>query len=94
MEQSPPREADSSSGSQKIPNPPMEPEGPLPYSQEPATGPYPEPDKSTPHFPILFPEDMFPHYYRIYAQVFRVFFPIRFSDQNFVLISHLSYTRV
>jgi hypothetical protein len=26
----------------------MEPEGSLLYSQEPATGPYPEPDESTP----------------------------------------------
>jgi hypothetical protein len=30
----------------------MEPEGSLPYSQEPATGPYPEPDASTPHLTL------------------------------------------
>jgi hypothetical protein len=29
----------------------MKPEGSLPRSQEPATGPYPEPDASTPHLP-------------------------------------------
>jgi hypothetical protein len=31
----------------------MEPEASLPPSQEPSTGPYPEPDQSNPYHPIL-----------------------------------------
>jgi hypothetical protein len=31
----------------------MEPEGSLPRSQEPSTGPYPKPDESNPYHPIL-----------------------------------------
>jgi hypothetical protein len=32
----------------------MDTESLLPYSQDPATGPYPEPDESIPYYPILF----------------------------------------
>jgi hypothetical protein len=32
----------------------MEPEGLLPSSQQPATGPYSDPDESSPHLPTLF----------------------------------------
>jgi hypothetical protein len=31
----------------------MEPEGPLQFSREPFTDPYPEPDQSSPYHPIL-----------------------------------------
>jgi hypothetical protein len=31
----------------------MEPEGSLPCSQEPSSGPYPDPDRSSPYNPIL-----------------------------------------
>jgi hypothetical protein len=37
----------------------MEPEGSLPCSQEPATGPYPDPDESSPQRLILFSKDTF-----------------------------------
>jgi hypothetical protein len=37
----------------------MEPEGSLPYLQQPATGPCLEPDKSTPQLPSLFLIDSF-----------------------------------
>ena len=35
----------------------MEPESSLPYSQAPATCPYPEPTPSSPHNPFPLPED-------------------------------------
>ena len=37
----------------------MEPESSLPYSQVPATCPYPEPTTSSPHNPLPLPEDPF-----------------------------------
>ena len=35
----------------------MEPENSLPYSQVPATSPYPEPTPSSTHNPLPLPED-------------------------------------
>jgi hypothetical protein len=37
----------------------METDSSLPCSQQPATGPYAEPDESIPHLRILFPQDPF-----------------------------------
>jgi hypothetical protein len=54
MEQSPSWEA---AASQEIPHIFMEPESSLPYSQVPATHPYPDPTPSSPHDPLQLPED-------------------------------------
>jgi hypothetical protein len=37
----------------------MEPEGSLPCLQEPSTGPYPEPRRSSPHHSIFSLSDLF-----------------------------------
>jgi hypothetical protein len=37
----------------------MEPEDLFPCSQEPSTGPYSEPDQSSPYHPIIFLQDLF-----------------------------------
>jgi hypothetical protein len=44
--------------SQEIPRIFMEPESSLPYSQVPATRPYPETTPSSPHAPLQLPEDV------------------------------------
>jgi hypothetical protein len=52
MEQSPSWEAKTSWATQEITLHFMEPEGSSPYTQQPATCPYPEPDWSSPCPPI------------------------------------------
>jgi len=54
MEQSPSWEADSHTASQINSPPLVESEGSLPCSKQAATGPYPEPDESSPHLPTPF----------------------------------------
>ena len=57
MEQSPSREANRFSASQEIPQILWNPKVSLQYSQQPVTGPCPEPDQSSPHHPFMFLED-------------------------------------
>jgi hypothetical protein len=45
----------------------MEPETSLPYSQKPATCPYPEPAPSSPHNPLPLPEDLHSPHRQIYT---------------------------
>jgi hypothetical protein len=55
MELSPSCEAANRSPIQELLQNFMEPDGSLPFSQEPSVGSYPEPDESSPYHPILFP---------------------------------------
>jgi hypothetical protein len=52
MELSPSCEAASYAATEELHQYFMEPEGSLPCSQEPSTGPYPEPDQSNPYHPL------------------------------------------
>jgi hypothetical protein len=45
----------------------MEPEDSLLCSQEPVTGPYPEPDESSTYNLILFHQDPFEYYPTVYS---------------------------
>ena len=48
----------------------MEPKGSLPYSKEPTTCPYPQPDQSSPCSPIPFLENPFQYFCPTYTKVF------------------------
>jgi len=64
----------------------MEPEGSLLCSQGPTTGYYPEPDKPSPHPPILFPLDIFQSYYlSIHAYVFQVIFSLQVFQPKYCM---------
>jgi len=81
-------EANSYSFSQEIPYLSSESKGSSQCSQESTTGSYPEQDESSPHFP--------PYSNKIQANIIFPSIPtssewsllFRFSDQNFVSISH------
>jgi hypothetical protein len=59
----------------------MEPNGSLSLSKQLTTGPYSEPDTSSPHLPMLLPQDR--------KTILEWSPPFRFSNQNFISISPL-----
>jgi len=69
----------------------MEPEGSLPYLQQPATGPYPEPDTPAhifpPYFSDIYSNSILPS--TIMSSAWSLSF--RSTDQNIIRISHLSH---
>jgi hypothetical protein len=57
-ELSPSWETDNCAATQELPSI-LEPVGSSPSSQEPSTGPYPDPDQSSPYHPLIFLYDIF-----------------------------------
>jgi hypothetical protein len=66
----------------------MEPEVSLPCSQRPITGPYPEPDSSTPHLLTLFPKIHSNITFPSTPRSFEWSLSFRFSDRNLLRSSH------
>jgi hypothetical protein len=50
----------------------MKPQGLLPHSQDPSTGPYPKPVQLSPHHPIISLQDPSKYYTPTYVLVFLV----------------------
>ena len=70
----------------------MQPEGSLPYSQVPATCPYPEPARSSPYPHILLPED--PSYlYLANSLAVAVSEPVLCRQQRFQVPDLMSFFR-
>ena len=66
----------------------MEPEGSLPYSQQRANCPYPEPDQTSLCSPIPLPEDQFSYYPTTFSWVFKVvYFPQVSPQKLYMLLS-------
>jgi hypothetical protein len=59
----------------------MEPEGPVPCSQESATEPCPETFQFKPHTHILFSQNPFQYFSPIYAQISQVVY-LMFSEEK------------
>jgi hypothetical protein len=76
--------------SYSINSPPfMEPEGSLPRSQQPATGPYPKPDASTQHLLPYFPKIHYNINLPSTPTSSQWSLPFRFSNWNIVRVFHL-----
>ena len=64
----------------------MEPEGSSPYSQVPATCPYPEPTPSSPHNSLPLPEDPSSYYPPIYVWVSPMVYPTVHIGTNCIFL--------
>jgi hypothetical protein len=56
-----------------------EPEGSLPCSQQPAIGPFPEPDETSPHSHTPFPYDQFNSDNSFQLHLFQFFWPLKMA---------------
>jgi hypothetical protein len=71
----------------------MEPEASSPYSQQPSTGPYPEPDKSNPDLPTLFLlRSILILISHLHLGLPSGLFPLGFAIKMFVYFSHISHS--